>query len=65
MEGITVYLKPTGSTEYEQQFYSILTTEKEQDGRIVYANTKIVLEHIKRELLIEEPTFVDSHFLKG
>ena len=50
MEGITVYLKRQGSTEYEKQFYSILTTEKEQDGRVVYANTKIVLKHIKREL---------------
>ena len=51
MEGITVYLKPRGSTEYEKQFYSILTTEKQQDGRVVYENTKIVLDHIKRELL--------------
>ena len=51
MEGITVYLKRQGSTEYEKQFYSILTTEKEQDGRVVYANTKLVLKHIKRELL--------------
>ena len=51
MEGITVYLKSRGSTEYEKQFYSILTTEKQQDGRVVYENTKIVLDHIKRELL--------------
>ena len=27
-----------------------MTTEKEQDGRIVYANTKMVLKHIKKEL---------------
>ena len=28
MEGITVYLKPHGKSEFETQFYSILTTER-------------------------------------
>ena len=44
IEGITVYLKPHGKTAYEKHFFSILTTEKEQDDRIVYATTKIVLD---------------------
>lgn len=43
-------MKPYGKDEYEKQLFSILTTEKEQDGRIVYANTNIVPEHIKKEL---------------
>lgn len=50
MEGITVYLKPKGKDRYETQFYSILSTEKSQDGRIVYANTKKILNHLKQQL---------------
>ena len=50
MEGITVYLKPKGREEYVTEFYSILSTEKSKDGRIVYANTKMILKHLKIQL---------------
>jgi len=30
--------------------FSVLTIEKEQDGRVVYANTKKVLRHIRQEI---------------
>ena len=46
MEGITVLYKPKGKDEYETHFYSILTTEKSQDGNVVYANTRIMLEDV-------------------
>ena len=49
-EGITVYFRPQDKTDYEKHFYSIISTEKEQDGRIVYANTKIVLDRILRDI---------------
>ena len=50
IEGITGYLKPKGKDAYKTHFYSIISTEKEQDGRIVYANTKRVLKHIREQL---------------
>ena len=50
MEGITVYFKPKGKDKYETRFYSILSTNKTQDGQVVYANTKMILEDLKDEL---------------
>ena len=47
MEGISVYFKPKGKDKYETRFYSILSTNKTQDGQVVYANTKILLEDLK------------------
>ena len=52
MEGITVYFKQKGKDEYETRFYSILSTEKQLDGNIIYANTRIVLEQIYCRTLI-------------
>ena len=50
MEGITVYFKPKGGNECETHVYSILSTEKEQDGNVVYANTRNMLEHLLQHL---------------
>ena len=50
MEGVTVYFKPKGKSEYETRFYSILSTEKAQDGQVVYVNTKMILEDLAKEL---------------
>ena len=50
MEGITVYLKPKGKNAYDMQFYSVLSTEKDQFSRIVYANTKMILKHTRIQL---------------
>ena len=35
-EGVSVYLQRPGSNVFETILYSILSTEKKQDGRIVY-----------------------------
>ena len=50
MEGIVVYFKPKGQTEYQTRFYSILSTEKTQDGRVVYVNTKKMLKDMFNDL---------------
>ena len=50
MEGIKVYLKPKRKEKYVTHFYSIISTEKRQDGRIVYANDKMILKHPKNKL---------------
>ncbi|EJK47945.1 hypothetical protein THAOC_33300, partial [Thalassiosira oceanica] len=50
MEGIVVYFKPKGQTEYQTRFYSILSTEKTQDGRVVYVNTKKMLDNMFNDL---------------
>lgn len=47
MEGMSVFFKPKGQDEYETRFYSILSTEKAQDGRVVYFNTRIMLDDLK------------------
>ena len=49
MEDITVY-KPYGKENQEIQFYSILSTKKGRDGRIVYFNTKTILNRLKEQL---------------
>ena len=50
MEGVTVYLLPPGASEYETRFYSILSTEKTQDGRIMYTNTEMILKDLQKQL---------------
>lgn len=50
IEGIVVYFKPKGQTEYQTRFYSILSTEKTQDGRVVYVNTKKMLDDLEKDL---------------
>ena len=50
MEGTTAYLKSEGQDDYETRFYFVLSTDKDQDGRVVYTNTKMILEHLKNEL---------------
>ena len=52
-KGVTVYLQRPGSNVFETIFYSILSTEKNQDGRIVYANTEKVLEMIENGMAKE------------
>ena len=54
MEGMTVFFKPKGKSDYETQYYSILSTEKCQDGRVVYANTKMVLDNLRDQLKVED-----------
>jgi len=46
MEGMTVFFRPAGKDEFETHYYAILSTENEQDGNVVYANTRIMLEDI-------------------
>ena len=45
-----MYLLPPGASEYETRFYSILSTEKTQDGRIVYTNTEMILKDLQKQL---------------
>ena len=49
-EGISVYLLRPGSNKFETIYYVILSTEKKQDGRIVYYNTQMVLERISADM---------------
>ncbi len=46
IKGITVYFKHKDSKAHETCFYYILSTEKTQDGTVVFANAKIMLDHI-------------------
>ena len=52
-EGVSVYLQRPGSNVFETIFYSILSTEKKQDGRIVYANTDKVFDMIEKDMAKE------------
>ena len=36
VEGVTVFFKPKRKDHYKKRFYAILSTEKKQDGRVVY-----------------------------
>ena len=45
-----MYFKPKGQASREIRFYSILSTEKSQDGNVVYANTHIVLKEVLQHL---------------
>ena len=63
IEGITVYFKPKGADGPETHFYSILTTEKAQDGNVVYANTRITLEDIA-DLLDNGDELVGVEFMR-
>ena len=47
IEGITVTYKPKGETDYQTEFFSILSTEKEQDGSVVYANSRNFLQRMQ------------------
>ena len=49
IEGVTAFFKPKNSDDYELRFYSFLSTDKTQDGKVVYANIKLMLEHIKSD----------------
>ena len=49
-EGITIYFKPKGETEYETRLYSILSTDKEQDGNVLYENTRITFQDLRDKL---------------
>ena len=50
MEGISVYFKPKGKDKYETRFYSVLSTNKTQDGQVVYVNTKMLLKDLEDSL---------------
>ena len=50
IEGISVYLKPRGKEEFETRFYSILSTEKIQDGNGVYANIRLMLIDLMEDI---------------
>jgi hypothetical protein len=49
-EGITVYLLQPGRDKYETRLYTVLSTEKKQDGRIVYCNTEMILKIIAEDI---------------
>ena len=51
IEGVTAYFKPKNSDDYELRFYSFLSTDKKQDGKVVYANIKLMLDHIKSDTI--------------
>ena len=50
-EGVIVYLHQPGTNIFETIFYAMLSTEKKQDGRIVYANTQMVLKMIEDDMV--------------
>ncbi|KAL7533170.1 hypothetical protein ACHAXR_005079 [Thalassiosira sp. AJA248-18] len=50
IEGITVYFKPKGKEDNETHFIAVMSTEKQQDGNVVYTNTPIMLDDIKEML---------------
>ena len=41
-EGISVFLLRPGQDKYETILYTVLSTEKKQDRRIVYCNTAMI-----------------------
>ena len=47
---MTVFFKPKGQDAHQEVFYSFLSTEKAQDGNVVYTNTRIMLEDIIHHL---------------
>ena len=49
-EGVTVFLQMPGSNVFDTFFYAVLSTEKKQDGRIVYANTEMVLDMVEKDM---------------
>ena len=52
-ESVSVYMQRPGSNVFETILYSILSTEKKQDGRIVYANTEKVFDMIEKDMAKE------------
>ena len=66
MEGISVMFKPKGQDKYETRYYSILSTEKAQDGNIVYQNTRIMFQDLKQHLYDgSEIVQVNEHMANG
>jgi hypothetical protein len=53
-EGISVYLRRPGKDKYETRLYTVLSTEKKQDGRIVYCNTEMILKRLIEDIQKEE-----------
>ena len=53
-EGISVFLRRPGEDKYETRLYTVLSTEKKQDGRIVYCNTEMILKKIFEDLKKQE-----------
>ena len=49
-----MFLLRPGQDKYETRLYTVLSTEKKQDGRIVYCNTEMVLKKIVEDLQKEE-----------
>ena len=49
-EGITVYIRWPGKTNFETVYYPVLSTESSQDGRVVYSNTALVLNKVGKEI---------------
>ena len=63
IEGISILFKPKGKDKFETRFYSILSTEKAQDGNVVYTNICMVLHHLLE--YVEEGAEVGMEFSDG
>ena len=50
IEGISVYFKPKGQDHFVTRLYSILSTEKAQDGNVVYANIRMMLSQLLEDI---------------
>ena len=60
IEGVTVYLLPPGTSEYETRFYSILSIKKTQYGRIVNTNMEMIIKDLEKELA----SGIEIHFIE-
>ena len=53
-EGISVHLRRPGEEGFETRLYTVLSTQKKQDGRVVYCNTEMVWKKIMEDLNKQE-----------
>ena len=50
IEGVTVFFQPKNNDGHELRFYSFLSTDKAQDGKIVHANIRLMMDHLKNDM---------------
>ena len=53
-KGIPVYHHQPGKDKYETRFYTVLSTEKKQNERIVYCNTEMISKRLIEDIQKEE-----------